>query len=71
MIVFSLHLASILSLSTKFHDPSLKNNKSSLCNFCNSRGALDLLTDSSSKFVSIRTILPIGTNLMGTKECNA
>jgi len=68
MIVFSLHLASILSLSTKFHDLSLKNNKSKLCNFCNSRGALDLLTNFSLKFVSIGTILPIGTNLMHKKN---
>ncbi len=62
MFVFSLNLASILSLWTKFHDPSLKNNKSYLCNFCNSKGALDLLAIFSSKFVSIGTILPIGTN---------
>jgi hypothetical protein len=38
-------------------------------NFCNFTTTLDLLMGLSSNYVSLETILTIGTSLMGGKTC--
>jgi hypothetical protein len=71
MMAFLLHLASIPPLPMKFGGPLLRNLKSWLHNFHNSKVALDLLMVLSSKFVSLGTIQPIKVGLMGERRCIA